>query len=53
MLAGCKLRPGDSPRLIGSLGTGRRTLRLVAQQADSRNGWLAFGRASSAARRAA
>ena len=46
---GCELRPrgprpAGPPLLLGSLGTGERMLRLVAQQADLWNGWLTYGR---------
>ncbi len=37
-------RPQGPPILIGSLATGPRMLRLVAEHADLWNGWLMFGR---------
>ena len=45
----CELRPRGPrrqgpPILIGTLATGRRMLRLVVEQADLWNGWLAAGR---------
>jgi alkanesulfonate monooxygenase SsuD/methylene tetrahydromethanopterin reductase-like flavin-dependent oxidoreductase (luciferase family) len=45
----CELRPRGPrkhgpPLLLGTLGTGPRMLRLVAEQADLWNGWLAYGR---------
>lgn len=45
----CDLRPRGPrahgpPLLVGTLGNGPRMLRLVAEQADLWNGWLAYGR---------
>jgi alkanesulfonate monooxygenase SsuD/methylene tetrahydromethanopterin reductase-like flavin-dependent oxidoreductase (luciferase family) len=39
-------RPSGPPLLIGTLGTGPRMLRLVAQHADLWNGFLAYGRST-------
>jgi alkanesulfonate monooxygenase SsuD/methylene tetrahydromethanopterin reductase-like flavin-dependent oxidoreductase (luciferase family) len=37
-------RPGGPPLMLGVLASGRRMLRLAAQQADLCNAWLAYGR---------